>query len=70
MRVTDLLPMVSVQWLDIACLYGLFLTTVSTRYASTTSMYLSPILLSLQKLLCCSSVVLVVSFFVLKIDHN
>jgi hypothetical protein len=42
--------------------YMTFLTTVSTRYASTTSMYLSPILLSLQKLLCCSSVVLGVSF--------
>jgi hypothetical protein len=36
--------------------------TVLTRYASTTSMYMSPILLSLQKLLCCSSVVLGVSF--------
>jgi hypothetical protein len=31
-----------------------FLTTMSTRYVSTTSMYISPILLSLQKLLCCS----------------
>jgi hypothetical protein len=39
--------------LNIARLHGLSLTTVSTRYASTTSMYLSPILLSLQKLLCC-----------------
>jgi hypothetical protein len=68
--VTDLQPMVPVRWLGIVCLYGLFLTTVSTRYVSTASMYLSPILLSLQKLLCCSSVVLVVSFFVLKIDHN
>jgi hypothetical protein len=36
--------------------------TVSTQYASTTSMYMSPILLPLQKLLCCSSVVLGVSF--------
>jgi hypothetical protein len=63
--VPDLLHMVPVRWLDIACLYGLFLTTVSTRYASTTSMYLSPILLSLQKLLCCSYVVLGVSFFLL-----
>jgi hypothetical protein len=62
MGVTDLLPMVPVQRLDITCLHGLFLTTVSTRYASTASMYLSPILLSLQKLLCCSSVVLGVSF--------
>jgi hypothetical protein len=34
-------------------------------------MYLSPILLSLQKLLCCSSVVLGVSFFVvLRTKHN
>jgi hypothetical protein len=62
MWVLDLLPMVPVQWLDIACLYGLSLTTASSRYASTTSIYLSPILLSLQKLLCCSSVVLGVSF--------
>ena len=62
MGVSDLLPMVPVRWLGIACLHGLSLTTVSTRYASTTSMYLSPILLSLQKLLCCSSVVLGVSF--------
>jgi hypothetical protein len=46
----------------IACLHGLFLTMVSTRYASTTSMYMSPILLSLQKLLCYSSIVLGVSF--------
>jgi hypothetical protein len=58
----DLLSIVPVLWLDIACLHGIFLTTVSTQYASTTSMYLSPILLSLQKLLCCSSVVLGVSF--------
>ena len=62
MGVPDLLPMVPIRWLGIACLHGLSLTTVSTRYASTTSMYLSPILLSLQKLLCCSSVVLGVSF--------
>jgi hypothetical protein len=60
--VTDLLPMVPVQWLDIACLHGIFLTTMWTRYASTASMYMLPILLSLQKLLCCSSVVLGVSF--------
>jgi hypothetical protein len=26
------------RWLDIACLHGLSLTMVSTRYASTTSM--------------------------------
>ncbi|AQK42535.1 hypothetical protein ZEAMMB73_Zm00001d024992 [Zea mays] len=58
MGVPDLLSMVPVRWLDISCLHGLSLTTVSTRYASTTSIYLSPILLSLQKLLCCSSVVL------------
>jgi hypothetical protein len=58
MGVTYLLPMVPVWWLCIACLHVLFLTTVSTRYASTSSMYLSPILLSLQKLLCCSFVVL------------
>jgi hypothetical protein len=42
MGVIDLLPMVLVRWLSIACLYGLSLTTVSTRYASTASMYLSP----------------------------
>jgi hypothetical protein len=60
--VPDLLPTVHDRWLGITCLYGIFLTTVSTRYASTTSMYLSPILLSLQKLLCCSYVVLGVSF--------
>jgi hypothetical protein len=62
MGVPDLLPMVPVRWLGIACLHGISLTTVSTWYASTTSMYLSPILLLLQKLLCCSSVVLGVSF--------
>jgi hypothetical protein len=50
--VIDLLPMVPVERLGITCLHGLFLTTVSTRYASTASMYLSPILLTLQKLLC------------------
>jgi hypothetical protein len=50
--VPDLLPMVPVRWLDIACLHGISLTTMSTRYASTTSMYLSPILLSLPELLC------------------
>jgi hypothetical protein len=60
----DLLPMVPVRWLDIACLHGLSFTTVSSRYASTTSMYLSPILLSLQKLLCCSSVISGDSFLV------
>jgi hypothetical protein len=42
MGVSDLLPMVPIRWLDIACLQGLSFTTVSTRYASTTSMYLSP----------------------------
>jgi hypothetical protein len=62
MGVPDLLPMISVRWLGIAYLHDISLTTVSTRYASTTSMYLSPILLSLQKLLCCFSVVLGVSF--------
>jgi hypothetical protein len=71
MGVTDLLPMVPVRRLSIACLHGLFLTTMSTRYTSTTCMYLSPILLSLQKLLCCSSVGLGVSFFVvLRTEHN
>jgi hypothetical protein len=59
--VLDLLPMVPVRWLGIACLHGFSLTTMSTRYASTASMYLSPILLSLQELLCCFSVVLGVS---------
>jgi hypothetical protein len=69
--VPNLLPMVPIRWLDIACLHDLSLTTVSTRYASTTSMYLSPILLSLQNILCCSSVVLDVSFFVaLRTKHN
>jgi hypothetical protein len=62
MGVPDLLHMVHVRWLDITCLHGLFYTTVSTWYASTTSMYMSPILLSLQKLLCCSAIVLGVSF--------
>jgi hypothetical protein len=62
MGVPDLLPMVPVRWLDIACLHGLSLIMVWTWYASTTSMYLSPILLSLQKILCCSYVVLGVSF--------
>jgi hypothetical protein len=71
MGVPDLLPMVPVWWLGIACLHGIFLTTLSTRYAFTTSMYLSHIFLSLQKLLCCSSVVLGVSFFVvLRTEHN
>ena len=71
MGVTDLLHMVPVQWLGIACLHGLFLTMVLTWYASTNSMYLSPIILSLQKLLCCSSVGLGVSFFVvLRTEHN
>jgi hypothetical protein len=45
MGVPDLLPMVPVRWLDIVCLRGISLTMVSTRYASTASMYLSPILL-------------------------
>jgi hypothetical protein len=62
MGVSDFLSMVPIQWLDIVCLHGLFITTVSTRYASTTSMYLSPILLPLQNLVCCSSIVLSVSF--------
>jgi hypothetical protein len=62
MWVTDLLPMVPVRWLGIACLYGILLTTVSNLYASTASMYLPPILLSLQKFLGCSSIVLGVSF--------
>jgi hypothetical protein len=62
MGVSDMLPMVTIRWLGIACLHGLSLTMVLTRYASTTSMYLSSILLSLQELLCCSFVVLGVSF--------
>jgi hypothetical protein len=62
MWVPDLMPMLPVRWLDIACLHGISLTMVSSRYASTTSMCMSPILLLLQKLLCCSSVVLGVSF--------
>jgi hypothetical protein len=47
MGVLDLMPLVPVRCLGIACLHCLSLTTMSTRYASTTSMYLSPILLSL-----------------------
>jgi hypothetical protein len=62
MGVPDLLPMVPVRWLGIAYLHGISLTTVLTWYASTTSMYMSPILLSLQILLCCSSIVLGVTF--------
>jgi hypothetical protein len=62
MGVPDLLPTVPVRWLSIAYLHDLSLTMVLTMYASTTSMYLSLILLSLQKLLCCSSVVLGVGF--------
>jgi hypothetical protein len=42
--------------------YMPFPLPVSSRYASTTSMYLLPILLSLPKLLCCSFVVLVLVF--------
>jgi hypothetical protein len=41
MGVTDFLPMVPIRWLGIACLHGISLTMVSTRYASTTFMYLS-----------------------------
>jgi hypothetical protein len=63
MGVLDLLPMVPVRWLNIVCLHGLSLSMVSTRYASTTSMYMSPILPSLQKILCCSSVILGVNFW-------
>jgi hypothetical protein len=70
MGVTNLLHMVPVRWLSIACIHGLFLTTVPTLYASTASIYLSPILLSLQKLLCYSSIVLGVSFFVLRTEHD
>jgi hypothetical protein len=67
----NLLSMVPVRWLGIAYLHAISLTTASTQYASTTSMYLLSILLSLQKLLCCSSVVLGVSFFVvLRIEYN
>jgi nucleoside recognition membrane protein YjiH len=60
--VPDLMHMVPVRWLVIVCLYGISLTMVSTQYASTTSMYMSHILWSLQKLLCYFSVVLCVSF--------
>jgi hypothetical protein len=62
MRVIALLPMVPVRWLGIACLHGFFLNTALIWYASIASMYMSPILLSLQKLLCCSSIILCVSF--------
>jgi hypothetical protein len=40
MGVLDLLSMVPVRWLGIACLHGLSLTTMSTSYASNTSMYM------------------------------
>jgi hypothetical protein len=63
MGVPDLLPMVPVRWLGIACLHGLSLTMVSTRYASTTSIYLSPIILSLQKILCFPLLFWVLVFF-------
>jgi hypothetical protein len=71
MGVPDLLPMVLIRWLDIVYLHGISLTTVLTQYASTTYLYMSSILPSLQKLLCCSSIVLCVSFFVvLRTEHN
>jgi hypothetical protein len=60
MGVPDLLPMVHGRWLDIICLHGISLIMVPIRYASTASMYISPILLSLQKLwvlvFCCAKV--------------
>jgi hypothetical protein len=62
MGVPNLLSIVPVRWLGNAYLHGFSLTMVSTQYASTTSMYMSSIILSLQKLLCCSSIVLGVSF--------
>jgi hypothetical protein len=63
MGVPDLLPMIPIRWLDNVCLHGLSFTTVSTRYGYTTSMYVTLMLSSLQKILCfCSSVVLGVSF--------
>jgi hypothetical protein len=43
MWVLDLLLMVPIRWLDIAYLHGLSFITVSTQYASTTSMYLSAV---------------------------
>jgi hypothetical protein len=70
MGVPDLLLMVPVRWLDIACLHGLSLSTLSTRYASTTSMYLPLILLSLQKLLCCSLLFWVLVFVMLRTEYN
>jgi hypothetical protein len=45
--VPDLLHMVPVQWIVIACLHDISLTMVSTRYDSTTSIYISPILLGM-----------------------
>jgi hypothetical protein len=71
MWIPDLMPIVLVRWLDIACLHGLSLTTVSTRYASITCMYLSPILLSLQKSIvlffCCFGCLF---FVVLRTKHK
>jgi hypothetical protein len=31
MQIPDLLPMVPIRWLDIACLHGLSFTTMLTR---------------------------------------
>jgi hypothetical protein len=71
MGVPDLLSTVLVRWLNIACLHGLSLTTISTQYASTTSMYLSPIILSLKKLLCLFLYCFGCKFFiVLRTEHN
>jgi hypothetical protein len=69
-RVTDLLPMIHIRWLGIVRLHGIFLTTVSTRYASTVYVPVTyPF--AVAKNLCCSSVVLGVSFFVvLRTEHN
>jgi hypothetical protein len=47
MEVPNLLYKVPVRWLGIVYLHGLSLTTMLTWYAFTTSMYISPILLSL-----------------------
>jgi hypothetical protein len=56
MGVTDLLPMVPVRWLGIAYLHGVDSVCFYRFYVPIT------ILLSLQKLLCCASIVLGVSF--------
>jgi hypothetical protein len=68
--VTDLLSMVPVRWLYIVCLHGLSLTTLLTRYASTTSLYMSLILLSLQNYCVVPLLFWVLVLVVLRTEHN